>query len=243
MPADLRIASILFNWNKSKFIADVYGGPALDGDHGFCVNAKPDYSLFTVDYSLGYTFRYCPRSCEFCKVSKLETEKTHFSIWEFCDPRFKKICLLNNNTFADNRWHETFEEIWDAKLRVKDENGYDLRLINEDKANCLKRTKWDHGPKFAWDRMQDEKEIVRGFDEINRVGFKYCTIYVLTGYNTTIEEDIYRCQKIHNLGHNPFPMIYEETPMRKKFRRMIYARYYRKSNNIEKAWKEYSHVN
>lgn len=57
-----------------------------------------------------------------------------------------------------------------------------------------------------------------------------------------IEEDIYRCQKIHNLGHDPFPMIYRETDILKKFRRMIYTRYYRKDGNIEKAWRNYKNV-
>ena len=40
----------------------------------------------------------------------------------------------DNNTFSDPQWHDTFEEIWDAKLTVKDENGYDLRLLDEEKA-------------------------------------------------------------------------------------------------------------
>jgi hypothetical protein len=47
----------------------------------------------------------------------------HHSIWEFHDSSRSKICLLNNNTFQDKRWKETFEEIWDANLSVIDENG------------------------------------------------------------------------------------------------------------------------
>lgn len=259
---DKTYASILFEWNRDKFCADIYGGPGLffrsmgiQRNLGYqpigipcgrillpfdIENMSPDYSLFNLDYSLGFTFRFCPRKCEFCKVWWLERDNlAHHSIWDFHLPIFKKICLLNNNTFFDPQWRETFREIWDANLILIDENGYDLRLMDEEKAYALKQTQWDHGPKFAWDRMQDEKEILGGFSEINRVGFKYCTIYVLIGFDTTLEEDIYRCQKIHDLGHNPFPMIYKETKLLKKFRRMIYARYYRKSGNIEKAWKEY----
>jgi hypothetical protein len=238
-PADKRYASILFDWNVKKFIADEYGGPGYNFEP-LNIDCRPDYSLYGLDFSLGFTYRYCPRNCGFCKVTKMEKDKNHKSIWDFHLPRFKKICLLNNNTFFDPYWRETFEEIWDAKLIVRDENGYDLRLVDEEKAIFLKKTQWDHGPKFAWDRMEDEKEILKGFEEINRVGFKGCTIYVLIGYNTTLDQDIYRCQKIHDLGHNPFPMIYKETPVLRKFRRMIYLRYYRKEGNIEKAWRNYS---
>lgn len=244
IPTNLKIASILFEWNKNKFIADIYGGPAFNEECGISPKIKPDYSLFDLDYSLGYTYRPCPRKCPFCKVSQIENDnQIHSSIWEFHDSKFSKICLLNNNTFFDKEWHKTFQEIRDAKLTIKDENGYDLRLIDEEKALVLKQTKWDHGPKFAWDRMQDEKEILRGLNEINKVGFKYCTVYTLIGFDTTLEEDIYRCQKIHDFGHNPFPMIYKETSLTKRFRRMIYARYYKSSGNIEKAWHEYAKGN
>jgi len=251
--ADKTYASILFEWNRSKYVADVYGGPAFYGDSvGYDFrhvpvpdyeNIFPDYSLYPSNhFSLGYTFRPCFRFCDFCRVSRLPLlEINHHSIMEFYNPQFNKICLLNNNTFFDPQWRETFQEIWDANLRVVDENGFDLRLIDEEKANALKRTKWDngHSPHFAWDRMQDEKEIVRGLEEINRAGLKLKSIYVLIGYDTTIEQDIYRCQRIHDLGHDPFPMIYKETDTLRKFRRMIYLRNYRRDGNIEKSWKEY----
>lgn len=242
--ADKTYASILFEWNKNNFIADEYGGP------GVMLGSKvkpcyPDYELFPIDYSLGYTYRYCIRRCPFCKVWKMETSKEHHSIHEFYNTEFKKICLLNNNTFSDPEWKATFEEIWDANLTVVDENGYDLRLIDSEKADALKRTKWDGSkdPHFAWDQMKDEAQIIKGLEEVNRVGFKHKSIYVLIGYDTTLEEDIYRCQKIHDMGHDPFPMIYEAedsyNQLAHDFRRMIYQRYYRKIGNIEKAWKGY----
>ena len=246
---DKTYASILFGWNKDKYMADVWGGPGT-GNFSIgllpCIDDTfPDYDLFRLDFSLGYTYRFCPNFCGFCKVWRMERNRQHSSIWDFHNPNFRKICLLNNNTFADPKWRETFQEIWDANLTVIDENGYDLRLIDEEKANALKQTRWDNGhdPHFAWDRIQDEKEIILGLEEVNRAGMKLKSIYVLIGYDTTIEEDIYRCQKIHDMGHDPFPMIYEDgEPNRTlhSFRRMIYQRYYRKEGNIEKAWRDYN---
>jgi len=241
---DMTIGSWLFDFTE-KSPCDYEGGPGIDPKirNEWCDTLRPDYSLFNLDYSLGYTWSYCPRKCPFCIVPKQNNPKKHHSIWDFHDSRFKKICLLNNNTFSDPQWRETFEEIWDADLTVRDENGYDLRLIDQEKAKALSKTKWDHGPKFSWDLMKDESKIIAGFNEINRAGLKWKTIHILTGYNTTIKEDIYRCQKIYDLGHNPYPMIYESNgrkELQHRFRRMIYARYYKKHKNIEKAWKEYT---
>ena len=69
-PADYRYASVLFEKNKHNWNADEFGGPAFNGvklpDK---INIMmPDYTLFDLDYSLGYTWRYCPRNCGFCKV-------------------------------------------------------------------------------------------------------------------------------------------------------------------------------
>lgn len=242
---DYTIGSWLFTWSK-KVPCDYEGGPGISVIkrlHEAYQHFKPDYTLFNLDYSLGYTWSYCPRKCEFCIVPKQNNPKEHHSIWDFHDSKFKKICLLNNNTFSDLQWKETFEEIWDGDLIVRDENGYDLRLIDEDKAEALHKTKWDCGPYFSWDLMKDEKQAVEGLKTIRKIGFKWNTIHVLIGFDTTLEEDIYRCQKLHDMKFNPYPMIYENDghkEVQHRFRRMIYARYYKKSENIEKAWREYT---
>jgi len=140
IPAEYTYASILYDWNRDKFIADEYGGPVFPASKlpNEIEKMKPDYDLLNLDYSLGYTYRPCSNTCHFCTVPKTDhPDIDHHSIWEFHDSRFKKICLLNNNTFQDPQWRETFEEIWDANLSVIDENGYDLRLINDEKAEAL----------------------------------------------------------------------------------------------------------
>jgi hypothetical protein len=243
-PADKRYASVLFDWNVKKFLADEYGGPGYNFEP-LGIDCRPDYSLYDLDFSLGYTYRYCPRKCSFCVVGKMEKDQSHKSIWDFHLPQFKKICLLNNNTFADPQWKETFQEIWDAKLTMIDENGYDLRLVDEERAVALSETKWGtkHMPHFSWDRMGDESPILRGFGEINRVGLRGCEIYVLVGFDTTIEQDIYRCQTIHDLGHDPYVMVYKNNHLLNDFRTMIYSRCYRKSGSIAETWKTYSRSN
>jgi len=242
IPADYRYASVLFDKNKTKFVADEYGGPAFNGNN-INVYFKPDYDLYPHnDFSLGYTFRGCYRKCSFCKVPKMERDFKHYSIWDFHDPKFKKICLLNNNTFFDGRWRETFKEIWEADLTVIDENGYDLRLLDDEKAEVLHKTKWATPLHFAWDNINDESEIIRGLKLLEKHKLRSTSngVYVLIGYNTTEDEDLHRCQIVVDYGLAPYPMPYKQTKQLMRFKRFINLHYYRKYKTITEAWQDYS---
>jgi hypothetical protein len=237
MPCDYSHASILFEKNKDMFNADEYGGPAFENTFlpSEVEMMKPDYCLFPIDYSIGYTFRPCFRKCEFCKVPKMKhPDKEHHSIWEFHDTRFKKICLLNNNTFFDKHWKETFEEIWDAGLSVI-EHGFDLRLLDEEKAEALRQTKFSGQIHYAWDLMENEEKVLNGLKLAPRG-----TVYVLVGFNTTEEEDIYRVQKIVDCGHDPYIMPYHQSKQEKRFKRFIDSFMWRKFKTIEEAWGNYA---
>ena len=237
-PCDLSIGSWLY---KQKYPSDLVGGPGVDPALRLPPTievCKPDYSLYNLDYSLGYTWAYCPRQCPFCVVPKQQNPKEHKSIWTFHDSKFKKICLLNNNTLADPQWKETFEEIWDAGAIIVYDNGYDCRLLDDEKADYLKRTKFDGSIHFAWDLIKDEVKILQGL-EIARKHHLRAVVYVLVGFNTTQEEDIYRCQKIHDLGFDPYVMPYNRCKPGRKFKRFIDLRYYRRYKTIQEAWNEY----
>jgi len=240
-PADTSYASVLFERSLGKYSVDSVGGPAVEGSvlPPEVESCRPDYDLFLTDYSLGYTFRPCYRGCSFCKVSRMNHPDTdHHSIWEFHDAMFKKICLLNNNTFMDPRWRETFEEIWDAGLAVIDENGYDLRLLDDERAAALKRTKWAGQLHFAWDRMEDEEAILRGFECLKRAKVRG-TVYVLVGYDTTEQQDLRRCQKIVDFGCDPYVMPYNGTREEKAFKRFIDSFMWRKYPTVAEAWQDY----
>ena len=239
--ADYRYASILFERNKNSFFADEYGGPGVGSD---CLNKeiekqKPDYKLFGLDYSLGYTYRPCFNTCIFCKVPGMNhPDIEHHSIWEFHDTRFKKICLLNNNTFQDSMWKETFNESWDEGLSLIDENGYDLRLIDDEKAMALKKTMFIGKIHFAWDRMVDEGIVKNGLKILNKNKIRG-SVYVLIGFNTTEEEDIHRCQIIKDNGQDPYIMPYNQSKREKRFKRFMDSFMWRKYKTINEAWGDY----
>lgn len=244
MPCDKSYASILFGKNVKVINADVYGGPAIPNSQlpPEIQRCKPDYSLYPIDYSLGYTFRPCYRNCAFCKVHSMNHPDTnHHSIWEFHDPEFKKICLLNNNTFFDRQWRETFHEIWDAGLSVVDQNGYDLRLLDDEKADYLHKTNWATPLHFAWDSMRDEEAIRRGLDLVGKHHLRTTSngCYVLIGFDSTEEEDIHRCQVISDYGLRPYIMPYHQNRQEKRFKRFVDTFMWRKYPTIQEAWDNY----
>ncbi len=212
--ADKTYASVLFDWNKNQFIANEYGGiqfpEVMLPKH--IEYSMPDYDLYNLDHSLGYTFRPCYRRCDFCLVKTLKQPDTrHHSIYTFHDKKFKKICLLNNNTFLDPLWKETFKEIWKEDLTVM-EHGLDIRLMDEEKADAIKRTKFDGRLHFAWDRLRDEKLITRGLEFIKPYKIE-ARFYVLCGYDTDWETDLYRCQILINYNQVPYVMPYKDIGM------------------------------
>jgi len=250
MPVDRTYVSLLFSDSIGGGIhGDVFGGPAFIGgshDRVFNIslphdmeNCVPDLELYKINYSLGYSFRPCFRNCSFCKVGTMQHPDTgHHSIWEFHDSSRNKICLLNNNTFFDKMWKETFEEIWDANLTVVDENGYDIRLLDEEKADALKHTKFEGKIHFAWDRIKDEKEVLRGLKILKKFKIR-STFYVLINYDTTEDEDIYRCQVLKDHGQDFYVMPYGGTVAGKKFKRFVDTFMWRKYKTIKEAWKNY----
>lgn len=246
-PCDLSYGSWLFNQSYSTNFA---GGVAVDPKLRLSLNGhKPDYSLFPIDYSLGWTWEYCPRKCEFCVTTKQDNPKDHHSIWEFHDTKFQKICLLNNNTFTDPQWRETFAEISEAHLTVVDQNGYDLRLLDLEKLNYLNSTRFDGLLHFAFDDMKDETEIRSGLKILK--GIKHqVQIYVMVGYpkgRWIDETDLARCQIIADAGFDPFVMVYNRVIRSKEPVMAQLNQYQRLANRIytwrklgfSTAWKQY----
>jgi hypothetical protein len=238
---DYTYVSLLFDKSIGKLEGDFYGGPAfpdsmLDISIEKC---KPDYSLFNIDYSLGYSYRPCIRQCLFCKVPIMtHPDNDHHSIFEFHNTNFNKICLLNNNTFADKYWKLTFEEILSENLTVIDENGYDVRLIDDEKASFLKLITFANKIHFAWDRIKDEKEIIRGINILKK--FKiHGTFYVLIGFDTNIEEDLYRCQVLKDNGFDMYIMPFTRSWNERAFKRFIDSFMWRKYKYMKDAWNDY----
>ena len=60
--------------------------------------------------------------------------------------------------------------------------------------------------KFAWDKPEIEDQVRQGIEYLRNAGIDLrhdVQFYVLTNYNTTHEEDLYRCRKLKEWGRTP----------------------------------------
>lgn len=195
------------------------GGPALGkpNELPFDTNIMPDYDLYGIDYSMGFTSRGCIRNCSWCVVPSLEGDiREGTPIERFHHPNHKKIILLDNNLLAASNWMQTLEYLIEKRLKVNFSQGLDIRLVDEEKAQLLSRirayTRTFKTPMyhFAWDLPELEDDVRRGIELLKGAGIKgdRLTFYVLVGFNTSHEQDLHRANTLLELGVDPYVMVY-----------------------------------
>ena len=188
-------------------------------DHTF-----PDYSLFNCTYALGRITRGCPRNCPWCLVPKMDGTKTYkaYDLSEWYSGQSHIRFLDDNFLFLPDVFCETMEQVPNGVTVEFD--ALDIRLVNKDVAKALAsvRRKKDGVLHFAWDDEKAEPYIENGIKTLGEAGIKprYLMFYVLIGAGTSNEYDLYRCERLRDLGAYPFVMPYDKKdPYQKKFAR------------------------
>lgn len=188
-----------------------YGGAPLPAE---IEHSYPDYSLYNITgQAYGFLTRGCPRDCGFCIVGKKEglcSRKTA-DLEEFWDGQ-KEIKLLDPNILAAKEHKELLGQLIESGARVDFTQGVDARLLTEENIELIKQIKVKviH---FAWDNIADEKAVVsklKLFKAMTGLSERKCSVYVLTNYNSSLQEDLYRIYTIRDLGMEPYVMIYEK---------------------------------
>ena len=179
----------------------------------------PDYSLYpklTKDTAYGFLTRGCPNGCPFCIVHKKEglCAKKVANLDEFWHGQ-KYIKLLDGNILACKQRKELLQQLIDSKAKVDFTQGLDARFVTEEVALQLKQIKKET-VHFAFDFMKNEKRIIKGLKTYADIcglpsSFDKRTVYMLTNYDTTHEEDMYRVRKIKECGFAPYVMIYRKS--------------------------------
>lgn len=246
---DLIIISCIFFQNKQRVLdyADQFTDTeVLVGGSGVDLaltlpdeieHILPDYYLYGLDFSMGFTSRGCLRNCEFCAVPTKEGPiRDHAPISEFHNIDFKKLMLLDNNFLASPRWRENLREIKRLGVKVNFNQGLDIRLMTEEIANLLVELKvndWHFRKRalhFAFDDPRFEKYVRDGVALLVDAGFTPSSLmfYVLVGFNTTKEQDIERVRILKELGVKPFIMPYNQStdPWIRHFARYINGRWH-----------------
>lgn len=212
---DLPKARKLYNQGSIGITKKFLGGPALkmfpeyfndnkemliECDH-YMGEILTKYSVNATRTSIG-----CPNRCGFCAVSRIHPEFKEFD--DFIPGSI--ICDDNFLACSKNHFNKSIDKF--KRFDFVDFNqGLDASLLDPRKASRLAEL---NNPmiRLAWDRVEDEKEIVMAVTNLRKAGIPRNNIrcYVLIGFNDTPEDALYRLETLrYGLGVKPNPMRYQ----------------------------------
>lgn len=176
----------------------------------------PDYSLYPKyarDTSYGFLTRGCPRNCGFCCVTQKEGRRSHkvadLTEWHHSQPY---INLFDPNILACKQHPDLLRQLIDSNAYVDFNQGLDIRLTNDENINLINQVKVKN-IHFAWDNAKDDLKPY--FEEYKRFAKHkphghYGTVYCLTNFGSSMEENLYRIYTLRELGYDPYVMIYDK---------------------------------
>lgn len=172
----------------------------------------PDYKLYGIkNTAYGFLTRGCPRHCEFCIVGDKEGLRSDkvADLTEFWNGQ-KYVKLLDPNLLASKDSIELLKQLVDSKAKIDFTQGLDIRCVTDEKINLINNLNLEviH---FAWDNYEFKTyDKLKEFRPKLNYGYRKLKVYVLTNFNTTLEQDLERIYKLKELDYDPYVMIYDK---------------------------------
>ncbi len=141
-------------------------------------------------YSIGFTTRGCFRKCEFCVNKKYDKVIKHSPINEFLDKNRKYIYLWDDNFLGYSKWQETLDDLEKTDKPFQFRQGLDIRLITDEKACRLSKTKYKGEFIFAFDFYKEKDLIEKKLKLWKKYNSKIAKLYVLCAYESQDVTDI-----------------------------------------------------
>ena len=181
----------------------------------------PDYSIYPqFDFAVSMTSRGCPRGCSFCHVAAKEGRCAVkvADVKDFWNGQ-KEIKVLDPNITACREKRDLMKQYRETGAWIDFTQGIDIRMTNESDIEDLNNMKIKR-LHFAWDNPEDKlEEKFRMFSEQFRIKDpRRKIVYVLTNYNSTMEENLYRIYTLRDLGYDPDVRIYDKPHAPKEIR-------------------------
>ena len=184
----------------------------------------PDYSIYPqYDFAISMTSRGCSRQCPFCHVAAKEGTKSVKvanvdKFWKRGGQREIKVLDPNLTACCDKR--DLMEQYRETGAIIDFTQGLDIRLLNDADIEDINhmRLRTLH---FAWDNPRDDlenkfRDFAKGFRRKSNIGM----VYILTNFNSTMEENLYRIYTMRDLGYDPYIMVYDKPHAPKEIRQL-----------------------
>lgn len=179
---------------------------------------------------LQFLHRYAKRGGVSRKVSDLD---------EFWNGQ-KNIVLLDPNLLACPEHLELMEQVIKSGAKIDINQGLDIRLTDDDEIELINRMRVKN-VHFSWDNPLDDLEwrFAHYTEKAkNKPHGRFGTVYVLTNFGSTLEQDLYRVQVLDALGYDPYVMIFDKPSadrMHRDFQRYVNNKFIFRSC----SWDEY----
>ena len=171
----------------------------------------PDYSIYPqFDFAVSMTSRGCPRGCAFCHVASKEGRCSVkvADVSDFWNGQ-KHIEILDPNITACKDKRDLLRQYQETKATLNFNQGLDMRFINDEDIEDINhmRIKKIH---FAWDNPRDDLESKFRYFADHYKNKRKGMVYVLTNFNSTMEENLARIIILRELNFDPYVMIYNK---------------------------------
>lgn len=184
----------------------------------------PDYSIYPqYNFAVAMTSRGCPNGCSFCHVGPKEGKCSVkvADVKDFWNGQ-KLIEVMDPNITACREKRDLMAQYADTGAKINFNQGLDIRLLNDEDIADLNRMKLKD-VHFAWDNPKvDLTEKFERYASLakHKPHGAFGTVYVLTNFNSTMEENLHRIYTLRSLGYEPDVRVYDKPHASKEIKRL-----------------------
>jgi hypothetical protein len=215
--------SSLFNWTDKRYILPhmIKGGTGFyvwDKDKKTYIIPKdtpkllpPEIDAVEPHINSGFTSIGCPNNCPFCvvriKEGLFKIIGTILSLW---DGKAKLVVCYDNNILASPEHFALNAELARKhKIAIDYNQGLDHRKLTPEIIDITKTYKHPE-LHFAFDNPTSIGTVEKAINMLQSKGIMRCNWYILTGYDTTLKEDLFRLNYLRSRNQNAFVQKFRE---------------------------------